>query len=184
MEQAQAIAREVGGLPLSLNIAGAFIKETPTSLVEYLELYRAQGRELRQERDPNAFYEHSVATVFALAFKQIATPDDDKEESAVLARAATDMLRLCAFLAPDTIPLELILQAASAFSEDLQRIVPWENKVWWKKTVAKVTRFSLLEAKRLMVTLVTQEDTKERTSFCWILGHRGGLMTYTAKCRP
>jgi tetratricopeptide (TPR) repeat protein len=144
-EQARAIAREMDGLPLSLDIAGAFLKETSTRIDEYLGLYRTEGRQLRQERDQNAlYYEHSVATVFALAFKQVAEPDDDTEESAVIARAAADLLRLCAFLAPDAIPLELILVATPALGEDLQRAP--DNKIWRKKTVAKATRFSLLDA--------------------------------------
>jgi len=38
------------------------------------------------ERDPNVSYEHSAATACALAFKQVATPADDSEEPAVIAR--------------------------------------------------------------------------------------------------
>lgn len=145
-EQARAISRELGGLPLSLDIAGAFIKTTPnTSLAEYLTLYRAaEGKQLRRERDPNAPYEHSVATAFGLAFKQIATPDDETEESGIIARAAADLLRLCAFLAPDAIPLDIILADASALGEDLERALG--NTIWRKKVIARATRYSLIDA--------------------------------------
>ncbi|HEY0432133.1 MAG TPA: tetratricopeptide repeat protein, partial [Pyrinomonadaceae bacterium] len=143
-ERARAIAHELDGLPLSLDIAGAFIKETAMSLLEYLELYRTEGRSLRQERDPNADYQHSVATAFALAFKQVAAPEGDTEEAAVVARAAADVLCLCAFLAPDAIPLELLLGDGSALGEDLQRALG--NKVWRRKAIARATRFSLLDA--------------------------------------
>jgi tetratricopeptide (TPR) repeat protein len=145
-KQARAIAHELDGLPLSLDIAGAFIKGTSTPLDEYLRLYRAaDGRELRRQRDDlNADYEHSVAAAFSLAFKQVATPTDDSEESAIIARAAADLLRLCAFLAPDAIPLELILTDDSELGEDLQRALG--NPIWRKKTIAKATRYSLLDA--------------------------------------
>jgi tetratricopeptide (TPR) repeat protein len=143
-QQAREIARELDGLPLSLDIAGAFIKGTSTRLDEYLTLYHDAGEQLRQERDPNASYEHSVSKAFALAFKQVATPADDSEESAIIARAAADLLRLCAFLAPDAIPLELILADASNLGEDLQRVLG--NPIWRKKTIAKATRYSLLDA--------------------------------------
>jgi tetratricopeptide (TPR) repeat protein len=143
-KQARELARELDGLPLSLDIAGAFIKETSTRPDEYLKLYRAEGKRLRQERDPNAPYEHSVATAFALAFKQVATPADDSEDSAIIARAAADLLRLCAFLAPDAIPLELILANASILGEDLQRAL--NDPIWRKKTIAKAARYSLLDA--------------------------------------
>jgi len=142
-EQARAISREIDGLPLSLDIAGAFIKETSTTLDEYLELYRTEGRALRQERDPNASYEHSVATVFALAFRQVATPDSDDEESAVIARAAADVLRLCAFLAPNAIPLELIFSKTSDLGEYLQQAL--SNRIWWKKSIARTMRYALLD---------------------------------------
>lgn len=142
-EQARAIAREVGGLALSLNIAGAFIRGVGVSLKEYLKLYLKEGKQLRQERDPNDIYDFSVRAAFSLAFKQVSIPDDGREESAIIARAAADLLRLCAFCAPDAIPLKLIFDTASAVSEDMQKA--FNNKVWRNKTVAKATRFSLLE---------------------------------------
>jgi hypothetical protein len=40
---AAEITREVGGLPLALDHAGAFIEEMSSSLGEYLELYRQWG---------------------------------------------------------------------------------------------------------------------------------------------
>jgi tetratricopeptide (TPR) repeat protein len=144
VEQARAIAREMDGLPLSLNIAGAFIKETSTSLDEYLELYCAEGRQLRQERDLSDPYEHSVAAAFSLAFKQMSVPDDDREGSATIALAAADLLRLCAFFGPDAIPLELILSYTPSLDEEFRGAL--DNKIWRKKIIAKATRFSLLNA--------------------------------------
>jgi len=174
-EQARAIAREMGGLPLSLDIAGAVIKGTATSLVEFLQLYRAEeGRVLRQERDPNDPYEHSVAKVFALAFRQVATPEDEREEAAVSARAAADLLRLCAFFAPDAVPLELILTDTAALGEDLQRAL--EHKIWRKKTIAKATRFSLLDANpqaqtydmHREVQAVLRDEMDDETQRLWV----------------
>jgi NB-ARC domain len=40
------ISRELGGLPLALDQAGAFIEETPSSLTEYLTLYRTEKSKL------------------------------------------------------------------------------------------------------------------------------------------
>jgi hypothetical protein len=44
------MSEEVAGLPLALDQAGAFIEETPSTLSEYLALYRAEGAALRARR--------------------------------------------------------------------------------------------------------------------------------------
>ena len=44
---AETISRELGGLPLALDQAGAFIEETSYSLSEYLELYKQEGARIR-----------------------------------------------------------------------------------------------------------------------------------------
>jgi len=49
-ELAEQISKELGGLPLALDQAGAFIEETPSSLAEYVELYASEGAKLRSER--------------------------------------------------------------------------------------------------------------------------------------
>ena len=143
-EGARAISREMYGLPLSLDIAGAYINETKKPLEGYLTLYRQQGRRLRQRLDKDDPYKKSVAQAFLLTIEQMAVPGDDEEASAVIARAAVDLLRLCAFLAPDAIPLDLIAAAATNWGDDLNRVRG--DEIWWDETKAKATRFSLLSA--------------------------------------
>jgi tetratricopeptide (TPR) repeat protein len=68
----QAAARELSikldGLPLALDQAGAFIEETPSSPIEYLQLYAEAGAELRRIGKP----EHdSVHATFSLAFEKV-----------------------------------------------------------------------------------------------------------------
>jgi hypothetical protein len=53
-ELAMQISRELGGLPLALDQAGAFIEETPSTLAEYVELYKTEGAKLRAERGASA----------------------------------------------------------------------------------------------------------------------------------
>jgi hypothetical protein len=47
---AREISIEVGGLPLALDQAGAFIDEAQIAAGEYLNLYRTEGKELRARR--------------------------------------------------------------------------------------------------------------------------------------
>lgn len=101
---AEQISTLLGGLPLALDQAGAFIEETPSSLAEYLELYQKEGARLLAERGELAPDHASVTVTFALAFEQVAARDP----------AAADLLRLCAFLAPDAIPEEIFTEGADA----------------------------------------------------------------------
>jgi DNA-binding SARP family transcriptional activator/tetratricopeptide (TPR) repeat protein len=97
---AQKLVKEVGGLPLALDQAGAYIEETASSLQEYLDMYHAYRLELLQRRGgltPN--HPESVLTTWKVAFTQI-------EKHNIV---ATHILRLCAVLDPDAIPEELLL---------------------------------------------------------------------------
>ena len=47
---AEQISRELGGLALALDQAGAFIEEAPSSLAEYLDFYRSERSKLLAER--------------------------------------------------------------------------------------------------------------------------------------
>ena len=97
-EQAKAIYQLLDGLPLALDQAAAFIEEVPCSLKDYIDLYKSQGKALRGRRG-NLTREHPepVSKTFKIAFKRLASAN---------AKAA-DILRICAFLAPDTIPHEI-----------------------------------------------------------------------------
>jgi tetratricopeptide (TPR) repeat protein len=105
-EQAIAIqlTKEVGGLPLALDQAGAYLAATGTSLEEYQRIYYAHRQTLLQERRSLvADHPDAVATTWSLSFQRV------QEKNA----AATDLLRLCAFLAADGIPEEVFTQGAS-----------------------------------------------------------------------
>jgi tetratricopeptide (TPR) repeat protein/transcriptional regulator with XRE-family HTH domain len=101
-ENASELAQLIDGLPLALDQAGAYIEADHCGISEYLALYRARRSELLRRRG-NTHSDHpaSVTTTFLLAFDKINQVNP----------AATDLLRLCAFLQPDVIPEELITVA-------------------------------------------------------------------------
>lgn len=102
-EMAREVSILLGGLPLALDQAGAYIEETGCSLQMYRDLYKQRAPTLlarRGESDPA--YPYSVSTTLTLSFKRV--------EQAY--PAAADFLRLCAFLHPDAIPEALIVQGA------------------------------------------------------------------------
>ena len=80
---AESISNEVGGLPLALDQAGAFIDETPSTPSEYLQFYRTEGTRLRNLRGEMAADHPSVTVTFSLAFSRLAAKNP----------AAADLLR-------------------------------------------------------------------------------------------
>jgi hypothetical protein len=102
------LVEELEGCRFALEQAGAFIEETPSSLSEYLSLYRAECGVLLKQR--GSLGDHpSVAVTFSLAFAKVANNN----------RAAADPLRVCAFLAPEAIPEEIFSYQADELGETL-----------------------------------------------------------------
>jgi tetratricopeptide (TPR) repeat protein len=128
---AEQISRELGGLALALDQAGAFIEEAPSSLAEYLDFYRSERSKLLAER--GGLGDHpSVSVTFSLAFKKVA------EASA----AAADLVRLCAFLAPDAIPEEIFSEGAAELGENLAKV---ETPLDFARVLKEAGRHSLIE---------------------------------------
>ena len=100
---AERIVREMDGLPLAIVQAGAYIEETGCNLADYLDLYATHRKELLARRSSLVLdYPDSVATTWSLSFQQVEQQNP----------TAADVLRLCAFLAPDAIPEELLTRGA------------------------------------------------------------------------
>src|SRR5215469_4436805 len=110
-ELARALARELGGLPLALDQAGAYMEETPCSIEEYLRLFRTRRSALLSRRG-GIVDDHptSVATTWSLAFASVEQANP----------AAADLLHVCAFLHPDAIPEDLLRQGATQMEAPLQ----------------------------------------------------------------
>jgi tetratricopeptide (TPR) repeat protein/transcriptional regulator with XRE-family HTH domain len=101
---AERIVKEMDGLPLAIVQAGAYIEETGCSLEAYLSLYAAHRKDLLARPSRLLLdYPKTVATTWAISFEQV------KQESA----AAADLLCLCAFLAPDAIPEEMVMRGSA-----------------------------------------------------------------------
>jgi tetratricopeptide (TPR) repeat protein len=126
------LAAELSDLPLALEQAGAYIEETGEALARYAELFGARRRELQLEERPPAGYPDTVATTWLLSFQQA-------EQQAP---AAADLLRLCAFLAPDDIPLSMLRVGAEHLPAALAAAVT--DQLACNRTIAALRRYSLI----------------------------------------
>jgi hypothetical protein len=103
---AAELAVELGGLPLALEQAAAYIQSTADTMAGYLTLFRDRRADLLR-RGQAAGHPLTVAATFGLALSQL-----DAE-----APAAVGFLRLLACLAPEPVPLSLLLASPSAFDD-------------------------------------------------------------------
>ncbi len=113
LEAAMTLAEELGDLPLALAQAAAYIDARSMTIREYLELYRdpVLAQRLRDSGLDSAEYPASVARTWLLSFTQLSGEHP----------AAVELLRLCAFLDPDDIDLELL----SAGREETGEVLCW-----------------------------------------------------------
>ncbi len=110
---AEQIVQELGGLPLALDQAGAYIEETNCSLAHYLSLYQTRRATLLKRRGGLVDdHPQPVATTWSLSFERVERVNP----------LASDLLRFCAFLYPEDIPEELITRNAAQLGPVLQAI--------------------------------------------------------------
>ncbi|MEK7831763.1 MAG: CHAT domain-containing protein, partial [Acidobacteriota bacterium] len=149
---AEALSKELDGLPLALDQAASFIGEMQSSIEAYLKLYQTERTTLLAHRGKLTQDHASVTVTFSLAFKKVAEASE----------AAADLLRVCAFLQPDAIPEEIFSEGGKELGEALASIADSPMKL--TLAIAEAGRFSLLQAdpesKTLSLHRLVQEVLK------------------------
>lgn len=134
INEAATLVIALGQFPLALDQAGAYIEETGCSLADYRELYQTHRHALLSRRGRQAMgYPASVATTWELSFQQVEQTNP----------AAAELLRLCAFLAPDHIPEELLTRGAPHWPTALQEAVA--DRFHFNQALETLLAFSLVK---------------------------------------
>lgn len=154
----------LGGLPLALDQAGAYLEETGCGLSDYQQLYRQHRNELLRKRGGLvADHPELVATTWSLSFQQA----QEKHP------AAADLLYLCAFLAPDVIPEEILTADASSLDPVLAAVTA--DSFQLNQALEALQAYSLIRRHPTEQTLsihrlvqaVLQETLKEEEQHTW-----------------
>jgi len=138
-QAAMELAGELGGLPLALEQAAAYVQATGDDLAGYLAAFRQRRADLLARGEP-AGYRQTVATTWRLAFEQLQAA----------APSAAGLLRLLANCAPEAIPLHLLLHPRPGLGDSLgPEIAPvllplLEDPLAAKDAVAALRRHSLI----------------------------------------
>lgn len=129
---ARSISEALGSLPLALEQAAAYLIENDwRSLAEYAELLRIRTADLLSAGEPED-YPLPVATTWNISFQRI---EQDQP-------AAAALLRVCAFLAPDDIPIGVLQAGADQFPDQLRLAL--EDEIECDRAVRTLRGFSLL----------------------------------------
>jgi TIR domain/AAA domain len=155
---AQTLSQLMDGLPLALEQAGAYIEATGRGVRGYLDLYRHYRPEIQRHL-------HGVAPDYRkpVAFAWNIARDMVEQQNA----AASELLRLCAYLAPDAIPYEIFTEGAIALGPVLGPVAA--NPMALDRAIALLRDHSLLknevdhgtDISRLFIHRMMQELLKD-----------------------
>ena len=130
---ALAVSRRFDGLPLALEHAGAYVASGKGTPWDYLRLYDARRTALLAVGVPED--QRTIMVTFALALERV-------EAVARYGPAAAQLVRLCAFLAPDAIPEAVFRGERTMLEEPLRSLA--EDDLHWPEVVEAATRYALL----------------------------------------
>jgi Tfp pilus assembly protein PilF len=129
---AKKIVQEMGRLPLALDLAGAFIAATPSTLIEYLDIYHHNHTRLLQQQS-HLDYPKSLATTWNISFEQVESKN----------HAATELLQLCAYFASAPIPERIITKGSLYLGSDLSPVAA--DAFLLTQTIKALRDYSLID---------------------------------------
>lgn len=166
-EEAIALSELLGGLPLALEQARAYIEATGCGLAGYRQLYEESRKELLQSVIKNSQldreYGESVATTWYISFERV------KQQFA----AAAELLKLCAYFASEAIPEAIVLKGADKLGPGLRQLA--ENRLQFNRACQVLLNYSLIKrsAKEAAISIhrlvqaVLQDSMDEDTQRSW-----------------
>ena len=129
------IVEFLGRLPLAVDLAGGYLATNGTPAAQYLAMLRDAGDAIEayldESEEERLGYRHTIATVW----------EPTRAELAAASPAAEQLLRLCCFLAPEPIPLDLFTAHPNALPEPLASAAA--DAATFERTVGELLRRSL-----------------------------------------
>lgn len=165
------LVRELGGLPLALDQAAAYIRCLRQPIKEYMKKYREQKLLLLKKKKARNLVENTsperlaIHTTWLLNFDHISQISKEKE----LGEIPTLVMKVSAFLGPDDIPYEVINEGLNKV-DDAEAIGDLCDQA---EIVSLLTKFSLFQrygthsisVHRLVQEVIRSDMEKEQTEF-------------------
>ncbi len=162
------LVKELGGLPLALDQAAAYIRCVRQPINEYVKKYKKQKLLLLKRNEARHLVEYTTAerlaihTTWMLNFKHISQISKEME----LGETPTLVMKVSAFLGPDDIPYEVIHEGLNKV-DDAEAVSDWCDQA---EIVSLLTKFSLFQrygthsfsVHRLVQEVIRSEMEKEQ----------------------
>jgi tetratricopeptide (TPR) repeat protein len=131
-KDAGALADALGGLPLALEQAGAYIENSGISIAKYLDLYKNRRAALRKDESAPHDHPESVDVTFTLSIEKAR----EREPLAVT------VLNFCSVVAPDMIPKKLLAACGEQLSQEDGGAL--QDELILNRAIAALRKYSLL----------------------------------------
>lgn len=152
------LADDLGGLPLALEQAASYLEQTGTSIADYRAMLAAVDTEglILDEGRAATGYERSVSATLSLAF-------------AKLSPAAAQLLRLCAYAAPEPLPERFLREAADELPPEPAAAAA--DPLLWNRVAGELRGYGLAERSAIPALDRAPGETTDRTELALSL-HR------------
>ena len=161
-DKATELAEEMGYLPLALAQAAAYMESTGCSLGEYIEFFRNEREDLWGSSEPPPHYykdreKGTIATTWKMALKQIEST-----------KGAKELMNICSYLAPENIPLSLLIDNADLLGEPLASVLGKTNRR--NNALRALLSYSLIDRSDLHLSVhrLVQVVVRDRLSVDWL----------------
>jgi|GEM_PF-693125 len=173
-EGAGKLVEKLGYLPLALEHVGAYLAQNQLlTFADYLQKFEQQKLSFLAEGQlATDYHQDTIRSTWQISRQQ-------------LPFEATDLLKLCAWLAPDNIPLAMFLNNVEELPESLAIVAA--SKISFAKTVATLQQYSLAELNQEnqaisvhpLLQLVLREVGEERDQGQGLIQHSSKSATIT-----
>jgi len=134
-DSAQELVKLVQYLPLALEQAAAYIRETPRVIYrDYINLYIQYGIEIFNADNQLIGYNSTITVTWKISMEKITN------------KSSVQMFNMCAYLAPDAIPVEMFIRGSIILPKTLKNGI--NNHLQRDSLLSDLVRYSLLGCER------------------------------------
>lgn len=133
LEHSDRLNELLGGLPLALDQASAYMTTHGTPVETYIKLFEEQQVELWKRETPPKEYKSTIMTTWEIAFKKIRESHP----------AAEQLLSLFSFFGPDDFPISIVTTYADRLPQELKKVA--NNSIELEENLSAIYRYSLAE---------------------------------------
>lgn len=151
-EDAKAMNKLLGGLPLALEHAAAYISENDITFAKYIEMFNKYKIRLLEQGLTKE--EASIASTWQVSIDKIGT------------EAARQLLYICSYYAPEKIHLDTLILGDESLMQPLKKVAADELEL--NSVIHELRRYSLIskEDRNLSIHRLLQESVRHNAKHC------------------